>query len=440
MRARFWLRQVGYDLRENLLFRPGAILVACGVAATLLPMIEAGPGRPLATWFATSFPMEPGTAQVVLGTLAGAMMTVVSVVYSILLVALSLASLQFSTRIVATFMRDRPAQNALGWLVGAFVFALLVLRTIRTDPPWVPVVSVFSALAMALLGLSALVWFIHHIARGIQANNLVDAIAGETERVIDAVFGARLDPGEEPAAAARPRPPEGAVPITAARSGYLQLVNVDALLDLARGGHLVTVRGMGQFVVEGTPLAWWRGPATLDAAAVAEAFDIGTVRTMQDDAEWGVRQIVDIGLKAISPAVNDPSTGATCVDHLARLCARAAPLRTPASRFTRGDAVVEVPTTSFIDLVRVGFEQLRQYARTDMAVNLRILRALADVAEATPHAAGRAELARQGGLAYQAVRKSFSDGDCEELEGRWARLGELAGSDAPRARETGPRR
>ena len=179
--------------------------------------------------------------------------------------------------------------------------------------------------------------------------------------------------------------------------------------------------------LEGTPLAWWKGPAPLDGTAVNGAFDLGAVRTLQDDAEWGVRQIVDIGLKAISPAVNDPSTGATCVDQLTRLCVRAARLRTPVGLHVRGETRVELPTTSFVDMVDLAFDQLRQYARTDMAVSLRILRALADIAEVTPHRTGRARLLQQGRLVAEAVRGAFSASDCRELDARLARLEGLGG-------------
>lgn len=424
----FRLRQVGYDLRENLLFRPAILIAFAATAAIALTWWEGGAGAGTSAWVARLLPMEPGSAQVVLGTLAGALMTVVSVVYSILLVALSLASIQFSTRILASFMRDQPAQNTLGALVGAFVFALLVLRSVRTDPPFVPVVAVLAAMGVALGGLGALVWFIHHIVRSIQANHLVDRLAGEAEPILDAVFGPPLAPGEEPAPAADPAPPAGAVAIPARRSGYVQIVATDRLSRLARGGHLVLARGMGQFVVEGAPIAWWRGPAPLDPASVDAAFDIGAVRTLQDDAEWGVRQIVDVGLKAISPAVNDPSTGATCVDHVTRLCARVAGRRTPVGRHERDGGLVELPTTSFVDLVGLGFDQLRQYGRADMAMCLRILRSLTDLALVTPHAAGRAALLRQGRLAWEGARKAFPDAECEELDARWARLQERCGA------------
>ena len=428
MSISFRIRQLQYDLDENLLVRPGAIALACGVVGIVVPWWEAGSGLELHDALARVLPTEASSAQVVLGTIAGALMTVVSVVYSILLVALSLASMQFSTRILTGFMRDRAAQGTLGLLVGAFIHAVLVLRSVRSDPPFVPVVALVLALVLALAALAALVWFIHHIVLGIQASTILDRLAASTEPVIDAVFGPRLADGEEPACARAPEPPPGATPVFATRSGYIQIYSVPDLLRAARGGRLVVLRGMGQFVAEGAILAAWAGPHPIDVAAVNAAFDLGSSRTMQDDVEHGFRQIVDVGLKAISPAVNDPSTGASAIDHLSRLCIRAAGRRSPPSRHEAADARVEVPTTHFVRLVDLAFSQMRQYARADMAVSLRILRALADIAEVTPHATGRAALLRQGALTYEQACAAFADADRHELAGRWARLQRAAGT------------
>ena len=426
MNVVFRLRQLAYDLRESLLFRPALIIAVYGLVALALPVFEAStsPGRAIAAAVVHTFPIEPANAQIVLATLAGALMTVVSVVYSTLIVALSLASIQFSTRILATFVRDLPAQATLGALIGTFVFALLSLRSVHVDPPYVPILTVYATLGLALGALAVLVWFIHHIVRNIQANHLVDRLAAEAEPVLDAVFGAPLAPGESPAPAACPSRPSGAIPVLATRSGYVQLISIDGLLDVADGGHLVLERGMGQFVVEGAPIAWWAGPRPIRAEDLAACIDVGAHRTLQDDAEWGLRQIVDIGLKAISPAVNDPSTGATCVDHVGRLCVRVANRQTPIGLHRRGATIVEHPTPAFVDLVALGFDQLRQYGRADMAITLRILRVLADVAAATPHAVGRAALLRQGQLAHEGASANFVAGDREALDARWAVLQE----------------
>ncbi|MEQ1507105.1 MAG: DUF2254 domain-containing protein [Myxococcota bacterium] len=413
----FRLRQLQWDLASGLLFRPFLIIAGLATVGELLPLLEAQHPPPdlVHRWLAT----EPGSAQVVLGTLAGATMTVVSVVYSILVVALSLASVQFSTRIVAGFLRDPASQRTLGLLVGTFAYALVVLRSVRTDPPFVPELAVAGAIALALASLAALVWFIHHIANQIQANTLVDRLATETEAVIDEVFG------ETPLIEAPVTVP--AIPmitIRATRSGYLQLADRDRLRALAANGAWVVVaRGVGQFVAERAELARIGPPERVGPEVVRElhaAFDLGAGRTMQQDVEWGFRQIVDIALKAISPAVNDPSTAATCIDHLGRLLIRAAHRHAPARVDRVGDGGVSLPVPTTADLVDLAFEQLRQYGRADMAVALRLIRAAHDVADATTDPTVHRRLAAHTRLLDASVRAAFPVDDCEELGRRVA--------------------
>jgi uncharacterized membrane protein len=402
----FHVRQVLYDLGSGLLVRPAVIIGTLGTLALCLPAVDRA--LALRPWL----DLEPGTAQLILATTAGSMMTVVSVVYSILLVALSLTSIQFSTRILAGMVRDPVSQHTLGLFVGTFVYCLLVMGVVHADPPFVPAVSLAVALGLALGSLAGMVWFIHHVAQSIQANHLVDRIATETEAVIDEVFVARLEPGAVDDAAPFEPPPPGAFPVLASRSGYVQLIDVDGLRSL--GFPVWVARPMGTFVPEGAVLAWTTEPG-LDGA-IDQAFDIGAVRTMQLDAEFGIRQIVDIALKAISPAVNDPSTAATCIDHLSRLLIRVAGRRTPSVRFGE----VRLPMPSLAELIDLSVEQLRQYGRADMAVALRLLRALADVAAATRSPQAVARIALHARLLEKAARAAFPPEDCDELGRRVA--------------------
>jgi uncharacterized membrane protein len=427
---RFLSRQIGYDLRSGLLFRPALLIAALAALALVGPSLEVRLAPEASAWLAT----EPGAAQVVLSTVAGSMMTVVSVVYSILLVALSLASMQFSTRILAGMMRDRVSQNTLGLFVGTFVYCLLLLRAVHGDPaPFVPGISLTFALVLALASLGGLVFFIHHIIRSIQANHLVERIATETEGVIDAVFPERLGPGEAPAEHPVPEPPPGAVPVRAVASGYVQLIDVDSLRAIASQGYTIhVVRGMGSFAAEGIPVALVApAPPPPVLAAILAAFDLGPVRTMQQDAEFGVRQIVDIALKAISPAVNDPSTAATCIDHLTRLLVRVAGRRTPVVTPVVVTGGVYVPTVTHADLVDLSFEQLRQYGRSDMAVALRLLRALGDVASVTTQPFCLARIEQHARLIEAAARAAFPEEDCDELGRRRAAVARYTAADRP---------
>lgn len=405
----FALRQVAYDLQSGLLFRPGVILLGCAGLAVGLPPAE----RVFLPALSARLATEPSTAQVVLSTLAGSMMTVVSVVYSILLVALSLASMQFSTRVLALLMRDRVSQNTLGLFVGTFVYCLLTLRTVHTEPAYVPGVALGLGLALALGSLAALVYFIHHIVRGIQANHLVDRIATETEAVIDEVFVAAWDGRGEATV-----PSLEGDDVLSATSGYVQLVNVEGLRALATGGRtIVLLRPMGSFVPEGAALFRVTSPVSeAEAEALRGAIDVGPVRTMQQDVEYGIRQIVDVALKAISPAVNDPSTAATCIDHLSRLLVRVGPRAAPP--IDHGGVYVPAPTHG--DLVDLAFEQIRQYARSDMAVALRLMRAFGDIAGAMRSPAGLARVEAQARLVEAAARAHFAPEECDELARRRA--------------------
>ncbi len=421
----FLLRQVRYDLRGNLLFVPALVMVAHVTAGLAAPALEAilVARFPLAAAAAGVVSVEPATAQLVLSTVASAIMTVVSVVYSVLLVALSLASMQFSTRILGSFLRDGPNRAVLGLFAGTFTYELLVLRAVRTTPPEVPALSVALGLLLAVNCLVALAWFIHRIAHGIQANVLVDHLASEAEAVIRDVFRERGDATRPTESASAPFAGSTLL-VTARASGYVQLVDVEALRTLAAGRCVTLVPAMGAFVAEGAPLFRLSSPwSSEEEDAAHDAVDLGASRTLQDDAEFGLRQIVDIGLKALSPAVNDPSTAATCLDHLGRLLILAARRDAPPQRFDApGGGVLQVSSTSLLAMVDLAFDQLRQYGQADMATTLRLLRVLADVAPHVRDPQVQARILAHGRMAHARGTANFDAEDRDELDRRWSVL------------------
>jgi uncharacterized membrane protein len=422
-RLRFILRQFYYDTDRSLYARPALMLFVLAAIAVGLPAAEEHVpfmrllGKRL-TW---AVPDEPAAVQVVLGTIAGSVMTVVSIVYSMLIVALSLASTQFSPRILVGFMRDRTSQRILGLFIGTFTYCLLVLRSTHTVPePFVPTTSVFGALLLALTCLGSLLYFVHHIALAIQANYIVDRIATETETLIDAALPDKPAPRID--VPALPPAKTGCV-VRATQSGYVQLVAVDALASIAqtRGVTLHIVRHMGQFVPEGAQLAISNEPLDEEACvACRDAFDLGPIRTMQDDFEFGIRQIVDIALKAISPAVNDPSTAVTCIDHLSRLLGRIA--RRGDTEMVRLDEstqrlLVVLPVQGFSRAMDLAINQIRQYGKGDVAVLLRLARALTDIADLTEEPARKAVILRHAQM-IRSVATPLSVDDRQELDRR----------------------
>jgi uncharacterized membrane protein len=371
------------------------------------------------------FPPEPAAAHVVLGTIAGSMITVVAVVYSILLVVLTFASTQFSPRVLIAFVEDRVSQTTLGLFVGTFTYCLLTLPAVRSQPePFVPSVAVIVAIVLAIACLACLLYFIHHMALRIQASHVVDRIAGETERVLDELCPQPLD---GPLTEEVPDPSPRGVPVLATRSGYIRSVDESSLLATARAADVTlrVDRAVGQFVMEGTPL-FEASPADRAIggwqAAALRAFDIGPARTMEQDVEFGVLQIVDIALKAISPAVNDPTTALTCIDQLGRILVRAATRQPPLATLLDRDgcARVVLPRTSFPRLLDVAFSQIGHYGKADVAVPLRLMRVLAELAGVTRHGPYAVAIRDQARRLSAACGQGFPDADRDELDERLA--------------------
>lgn len=428
-RVRFLLRQLYYDADRGLLVRPALIVAVFVAIAVALPHAEetVAPLGALGHSLTWAVPSEPGAVQLVLATIAGGVMTVVSIVYSVLVVAMSLASVQYSPRVLVGFLSDRTCQRVLGLFIGTFTYCLLVLRSARGAPePFVPTVSAFLALVFALSCLGSLLFFVHHMTQAMQANYIVDNIAAETEVIMEGLLPVKPSkPVEVPA-----RPEEKANNVVRSKaSGYVQLIAVEELADLAKskGITLHLVRATGQFVPEHGMLVVADG--TLDAATqneIFKAFDIGPVRTMQDDIELGLRQIVDIALKAISPAVNDPSTAVTCIDHLCRLLGKAA--RRSDADVVRSDKAtgkvhLVMPPAGFGRLLDLAINQIRQYGKGDVAVLLRIIRTLADVADISNHPSHLVEVRRHAAMIQRASEALHAD-DRQEVD---VRLGVLNG-------------
>ena len=389
MRSFPLLRSAMYTLRGGFLVRPLLISIALGVAGAALSSLEES-YPVLSAWVPTAlFPSraDPQVAQIILATIAASIMTVVSIVFAILLMTLTLASMQFSPRILLSFIRDRVTQWTLGIFLGTFAYCMAALPAARTLPhPFAPVAAATCAMLLAVTCVAWLIFFIHHISQAISVNHIVDRIARETERVIDDIMPDRRRHAYDPAGVPFDDSKREA-PVSSTTSGYIRYVDTERLLGLAKKFkvRIRLLRRVGHFVPEGIPLFNASPGERLDKERVAElrsAFDIGPTRTLQQDVEFGVIQIVDIALKAISPAVNDPSTAITCIDQLGRIMIRFVNRSVPASLLCDPPHVVRViiPWIAVENLLETAFEQIRHYSASDIAVSLRLLRAFDDIA------------------------------------------------------------
>ena len=395
------LRQWMYTLRGGFLVRPLVIAVSLGAAGATLSWLEER--FPLvSTWVpAAIFPShaDPQVAQVILQAIGSSIMTVVSIVFAILLMTLTLASMQFSPRIILSFATDGVTQWTLGVFLGTFCYCMAALPAARSLPhPFSPVATVLGAMLLALACVGWLLFFIHHISHAISVNHLVDRIASETERMVDEMMPWPRKPGHI-AADERVDALVWESTLLSESSGYVRFIDTKRVLALAKQYRIKIrmLRRVGHFVPAGVPLLSISRAERVSPELVAElrrAIDMGPSRTLQQDVEFGVLQIVDIALKAISPAVNDPSTAISCVDQLSRILIRVASREPPESGLydPPGNLRVWIPWIGFDGLFHSAFEQIRWYARTDVAVSLRLLRALSDVASTVEDPAMRIKI------------------------------------------------
>jgi len=387
-------RSVMYALRGGFLVRPLIIAVILGTTGAALSSLEESSPE-MSAWIpGVLFPShdDPGVAQVILSSVATSIMTVVSIVFAILLMTLTLASTQFSPRILISFVRDRTTQWTLGVFLGTFSYCMAALPAARALPhPFVPVATVTGAMVLALVCVGWLIYFINHISRSISVNHIVDRIARETELVIDEFMPYPRGPFALPDRN-EVSPAKDGTPILNRQSGYICYVDINRLISLAKAYRIIVQveRRVGQFVPAGVTLARVSPAERVSAdfsLHLTAAFDIGPTRTLQQDVEFGIIQIVDVALRAMSPAVNDPSTAISCVDQLSRIMIMWVGRRPPPSYYYSPPHVLRliVPWITFDGLLDTAFEQIRHYAVADIAVSLRLVRAFSDIASATQH-------------------------------------------------------
>jgi len=429
-----------YNLRGGFLVRPLAIALSLGcLGAVFSALEETFPA--VSDWVPRAiFPShaDPQVAQVILGAIGGSIMTVVSIVFAILLMTLTLASMQFSPRIILGFARDGVTQWTLGIFLGTFSYCMAALPAARSLPhPFAPVATVLGAMILAVACVGCLLFFIHHISQAISVNQIVDKIATETEAVIDDLMPwphqlNRIEVDERIDAL------KWELAITNQVSGYIRFVDVKRLVELAKTYQIKiqVLRRVGHFVPENVPFVKISRADRLTPEreeAIRAAFDFGPSRTLQQDVEFGVLQIVDIALKAISPAVNDPSTAISCVDQLGRILIRVASRERPESRLydPPGTLRVYIPWISFDRLLDSAFEQIRMYSKTDVAVSLRMLRALGDIAATTPDVEMHHVLLDRANHIVGGCAEHLSGHEMREIRTRFAALQGIVTSAPP---------
>jgi uncharacterized membrane protein len=362
-----------------------AVLLALALGSGL-SQIEVSKDSPVSAFV---FQGTADDARSLLIAIASTLVTVIALVLGLTVVALQLASTQFSPRLLRNFLRDRVNQVVLSALVATFAYSSAGLYTVGVEDEQrvadYPRVAVTGALVLLFVSLLLLVFFAHHLAHSIQIDEVMSRVQQSTLNVVRGL------PIDDVSTRPVPVPPDWAVPIPADRSGYVQAMHLETLIATATTHDaLATVAPMiGEHVIAGSPLVWvWKTtaedprPREVDwVKAVHDSVRIGFERTMEQDAAFGVRQLADIASKALSPAINDPYTAAQALDHLAVVLSELAvrPLGNEHRVDGAGRVRVVVPGRDFGYFVDLACGQIRRFGKNEPRVVNALLRNLRDV-------------------------------------------------------------
>jgi uncharacterized membrane protein len=370
-----------YRFRESLFLLP-VLLVAGGVALALLTgavdrALGAGP-VPL------TLGMSSNAATWLLATVAGATITTAGVVFSLTVVSLQLASSQFSPRVMRSFIRDRVSQVVIGMLVATFVYCVLTLPSISGEASQpAPRVSLTVAVVLTVLTVVLIVAHLDHLARRLQVGHVARAIAAEGDAVIETMLRAAREERDAPQGELeKSLVPSDSFAVEAGADGWVSQVDTGSLLAAVPPGTTVRVETrVGAYIHRGEPLVLvWPRPENTAAVARRVSGDIvvSDARTMQQDVDFAIRQLVDIGLRALSAAINDPSTAVEVILRLGSLLRRLL-LVPPLPRAVEGpDGRLLLRPWELDQAEYIGhaFDQLRQAAPSQPQVAAALLRVL----------------------------------------------------------------
>jgi uncharacterized membrane protein len=384
-------------LRSSYWFIPSIMAVGAMVLAVALTTLDEWLGTgwlESAAWLHVN---RPEGARTLLATVAGSMISVAGVTFSITIAAVSYASGQYGPRLLTNFMRDTGNQVTLGTFVATFLYGLLVLRTVRSADEgaggtFVPHISLLVAVGSALASIGVFIYFVHHATERIHISNVVSQVGRALGEGVDELFPEPIgEPAEDegrPAGGALPADfDDRAVAVRASGVGYLQHIDGDALLEIAKRHDLVMrlERRPGEFISRGKPLllAYPSDRVASDTAANLEsAFEWGWQRTPVQDVRFLADELVEIAARALSPGVNDPFTAVTCLDWLGAALGRVAGGRPPSGARHDGSGALRVlaEAESFETFAEAAFGQLRPYVRVDRNAALHTLRVMGEIA------------------------------------------------------------
>ncbi len=429
-----YLKKIWLDVNASYWFLPALFSIAALLLATLTLWMDRNGYAASVTDVSWLEPARPDGASNMLSVIAAAMIGVASTVFSITIAAVAYASGNYGPRLLTNFMEDRGNQFSLATFIGTFVYSILILRTVRAEheapadlqdamaagslPGFVPQLSMLVAFALMLLSVAVLVYFLNHIPASIRINTVLKGIGARLLEEIEERFPDGND-GENTGGA-----PNG-VPIVSHGTGYVQAIGFAKLEKLAEkeNGKLKLAVRTGDFVHPDVTIAYW---ADMDIVKdcpddeVRAAFTLGSMRTPSQDMQFLIDELVEIGLRALSPGINDPFTAVTAVHWLGAATAELARRKLTRSFAEAGeDPHLILLEDDFSHFVRRGFGAMRGSVATNRIAALVTFDALVDAASTLNDESRRGELKLQGDLLREQAREHLVGPELHEVEARY---------------------
>ena len=372
------------------------------------------------------------SARSVLSTISGAMIGVAGTVFSITLVALTLASSQFGSRLLRNFMHERINQIVLGTYISTYVYCLLVLNSVKETEQvsFIPTFSVFVAILAAVANIILLIIFIHHIAISIQADKVISDIAVALEKSIQTLYPEKLgegpDQGTTPDVESLKKKFRYHRPILATKNGYVQYFDENEFLTTAKDKDLLIelYNRPGDYFVKNMEIGQVHfNEASLEDELknLSSAFIIGKVRTSQQDVEFSIHQMVEIAARALSPGINDPYTAIACIDNLTSTICHLTTVKFPSIYRYDEDGTLRVvaATLNFEGMINASFNQIRQFAKGSPSVVIRLMEAMCTIDRFVQNKAQKSAVQRHASMILRAAENSFDEAnDLNDLRER----------------------
>ena len=369
------------------------------------------------------------SARSILSTISGAMMGVAGTVFSITLVALTLASSQFGPRLIKNFMYVRLNQIVLGAYISTYLYCLLVLNAVKegNDYTFIPSISILVAIIAAIINIILLIIFIHQIAISLQADKVIADISDFISEQVETLFPEKLGEVKES---------EGNIDISAAistyqrrisikspTSGYLQYIDSEALMEIIiRNDSLLELfQRPGAHLVKGLEIGLLYSNSNLEKdelQKISQKFVIGKTKTSQQDLEFSIHQMVEIASRALSPGINDPYTAIACIDNLTATMSYLAQAKFPSKyRYDdKGNLRIIADTLAFEGVLDAAFNQIRQFSGGSPAVIIRLMEALTTISRFTTDDSQKKSVLRHAEMVLNTGRQTIKEeNDLQDL-------------------------